>query len=143
MSRRRKARILALQTLYECDFVGHDPAGVLGRLAQEENLPEETFSFAQELVEGVIKRKEELDAIIERFAPAFPVRQLAPIDRNILRLALFELLFHGKVPPKVAINEAVELAKTFGSQSSPRFVNGVLGSVSKTELSEPPTTKNL
>lgn len=113
--------------------MGHDPTAVLERLAREEELPEETLSFAQELVKGIMEKKEELDAIIERFAPAFPVRQLAPIDRNILRLALFEL-FWGRVPPKVAINEAVELAKTFGSQSSPRFVNGVLGSVSKAEL---------
>ena len=138
MGRRRKARVLALQTLYECDFVGHDPTGVLQRLAQEERLPEEALAFAQELVEGVMERKKALDAIIERFAPAFPVERLAPIDRNILRLALFELLFHGKVPTKVAINEAVELAKNFGSQSSPRFVNGVLGSVSKAELSNAP-----
>ena len=135
MGRRRRARVLALQTLYECDFAGHDPTVVLERLAREEEFPEEALSFAQELVKGIMEKKKELDATIERFAPAFPIHQLSAIDRNILRLALFELLFHGKVPPKVAINEAVELAKTFGSQSSPRFVNGVLGSVSKAELS--------
>ncbi len=134
MSRRRRARVIVLQALYESDFVGHDPHEVLTRLAQEKNLTKEAFSFAQELLNGVLKRGEEIDVLIQRFAPAFPVAQLAPIDRNILRLALFELLFHGQAPPKVAINEAVELAKTFGGQGSSRFVNGVLGSVSKAIL---------
>lgn len=134
MGQRRISRTIALQTLYEFDFVGHKPQKVLTRLAKEKGLSEETFSFAQELVSGVLERKEEIDGIIQRFAPAFPVAQLALIDRNILRLALFELLFQDKVPHKVAINEAVELAKSFGSQSSSRFVNGVLGSVSQTML---------
>ncbi len=133
-SARRKARIVALQALYEYDCTGHDPLSSVLRLIRENNLPEDPSSFAQRLVTGVMKNKEELDATIQRFAPNFPVSQLSIIDRNILRLATFEILFSDEVPLKVAINEAVELAKSFGSQNSPKFVNGVLGSVSSLVL---------
>jgi len=127
---RRKARSLALQALYEIDAVGHDPEVTLNHLLEETKLTEENVSFTQELVRGVVRYKEKLDAHIKRFAPAWPVEQIAVIDRNILRLAIFEILLDNKVPVKVAINEAVELAKDFGSDNSPRFVNGVLGAVS-------------
>ena len=127
---RRKARSIALQALYEIDAVGHDPETTLRHLLEETKLTEENVSFAQELVRGVVRYKEKLDAHIKRFAPAWPVEQIAVIDRNILRLAIFEVLLDNKVPMKVAINEAVELAKDFGSDNSPRFVNGVLGAVS-------------
>jgi len=127
---RRKARALALQALYEIDSAGHRAEDVLTRLLAEETLPEENANFTHELVTGVIQNKEEIDENIQNFAPAWPVEQIPAIDKNILRLAIFEILIDNKVPVKVAINEAVELAKTFGADSSPKFVNGVLGSVS-------------
>ena len=126
----RRARAIALQALYEVDSVGHDITGTLARLLVNGELPEENATFVRELVSGVIQNREEIDQNINNFAPAWPVVQIPVIDRNILRLAIFEILLDNKVPVKVAINEAVELAKTFGSDSSARFVNGVLGSVS-------------
>jgi len=127
---RRKARTVALQALFEVDRVGHGPEETLGRLVDETSLSEEGALFARELVDGVLKNKERIDGIIQTYAPAWPVVQLAAIDKNILRLAIFEILFNNKVPVKAAINEAVELAKTFGSENSSKFVNGVLGTVS-------------
>ena len=127
---RRKARVLALQALYEIDSVGHGVEAVVTRLLAEGGLSEENAAFARELVSGVIQNKERIDLNIKNFAPAWPIEQIPLVDRNILRLAIFEILLDNKVPIKVAINEAVELAKTFGSDNSSRFVNGVLGSVS-------------
>jgi len=127
---RRKARALALQALYEIDSVGHGVEAVVTRLLAEGGLSEENAAFARELVSGVIQNKEKIDLNIKNFAPAWPIEQIPLVDRNILRLAIFEILLDNKVPIKVAINEAVELAKTFGSDNSSRFVNGVLGSVS-------------
>jgi N utilization substance protein B len=126
---RRKARTIALQALYESDCSTHKPNEVLDRLLQEKALPVEAADFTRSLVNGVHKNKKNIDDVIRRFAPAFPVEQIAPIDRNILRLAIFEVLFDNRVPVKAAINEAVELAKSFGSDTSQKFVNGVLGSV--------------
>jgi N utilization substance protein B len=127
---RRKARALALQALYEIDSAGHEAEGVVSRLLAESSLSEENAAFTRELVSGVIQNKEKIDGNIQSFAPAWPIKQVPVVDRNILRLAIFEILLDNKVPVKVAINEAVELAKTFGGESSPKFVNGVLGSVS-------------
>ena len=127
---RRKARVLALQGLYEIDSVGHEVEGVVNQPLVKEGLSEENADFVRELVNGVIQNKDEVDHNIKSFAPAWPIEQIPVIDRNILRLAIFEILLDNKVPVKVAINEAVELAKTFGSDNSPKFVNGVLGSVS-------------
>jgi len=127
---RRKARMLALQTLYEIDSTGHEVEGILTRLLANEKLSKENTDFAHELVSGVIKNKGNIDLSIQNFATAWPVDQLPAIDKNILRLAIFEILLDNKVPVKVAINEAVELAKSFGSDNSPKFVNGVLGSIS-------------
>lgn len=127
---RRKARALALQALYEVNSVGHEVEEVVTRLLADEKLSAENDAFVRELVSGVIRNKEKIDLNIQNFAPAWPVEQIPVVDRNILRLAIFEVLLDNKVPVKVAINEAVELAKTFGSDNSPRFVNGVLGSVS-------------
>jgi N utilization substance protein B len=126
---RRKARIAALQALYELDCTKHKAEEALARLRAGETLAQEALSFSEELVKGVLQNKSELDALIKRFAPAFPPEQMSIIDRNILRLAIFEILFNDKTPFKVAINEAIELAKEFGSDSSPRLINGVLGSV--------------
>ena len=128
-SGRRRARVLALQTLYEVDAVGHEPEEALERLLAQSAVKEEVAAFARVLVKAVLENKERLDDVIARAAPAYPVEQLAAIDRNILRVAIFEFAVDGQTPLKVAINEAVELAKTFGSDSAPRFVNGVLGAL--------------
>jgi len=127
---RHKARTIALQALYEVDAAARRPETVAERLLSETNLSEENKEFVRSLVSGAIRNKDEIDGHIRRFAPAWPVDQIATVDRNILRLAIFEILFDNKVPVKVAVNEAVELAKTFGSDSSSKFVNGVLGAVS-------------
>jgi len=126
---RRKARTIALQTLYELDCSAHKPKGILARLLEEKALPDEAADFARSLVNGALQNKKGIDDVIQKLAPAFPINQIASIDRNILRLAIFEILFDNRVPVKAAINEAVELAKSFGSDSSKKFVNGVLGSV--------------
>lgn len=127
---RRKSRAVALQVLYEIDSVGHKPEDVIQHSLAQEILTEENVEFVKELVSGVLDNKKEIDSNIKKFAPTWPIAQISVIDRNILRLAIFELLFDNKTPIKVAINEAVELAKYFGSDSSPRFINGVLSSVS-------------
>lgn len=129
MKVRRRARVVALQTLFEVDMAHHEPdASMKGRL-EETPIPADGESFCRELLYGVLRHQAALDQIIQRFAPEWPIEQMAPVDRNILRLAAYELVFDRSTPPKVAINEAVELAKTFGSDSSGRFVNGVLGSL--------------
>lgn len=128
-SLRRVARSIALQTLFESDSVRHDPDSVLERHLTEEPVADETASFAKQLVNGVIGNLEKLDKIISSSAPSWPMEQMAKIDKNILRLAIFEILFNNDVPIKAAINEAIELAKSFGSESSSRFVNGVLGTI--------------
>jgi len=128
-SSRRKARTTALQALYEVDAVGHDKADVIGRL-NDEYLSHENIQFVRDLISGVLDNKKTLDDYIRQFAPAWPLEQISLIDRNILRLAIYEILFDNKTPVKVAIDEAVELAKSFGSDSSSRFINGVLGSIS-------------
>jgi len=127
---RRRARAIALQALYEIDAVGHNIEETLTNLLANENLSEENAAFVRELVMGVIKNRQQIEQNISKFAPAWPVEQIPVIDRNILKLAIFEILLDNRVPVKVAINEAVELAKTFGGDNSARFVNGVLGSVS-------------
>ena len=127
---RRKARVLALQTLYEVDCVGHELEATLVHLLASERLSEGNTTFVRQLVTGVIQNREQIDRNIKNFAPAWPVEQIPVVDRNILRLAIFEILLDNRVPVKVAINEAVELAKTYGSDNSSKFVNGVLGSVS-------------
>jgi N utilization substance protein B len=127
-SLRRKARIAALQTLYEIDCTEHKAEDAVTHSTTEQALSQEAISFTEKLVQGVLKNKSKIDEVIGRFAPSFPVAQMSVIDRNILRVAIFEILMDN-TPVKVAINEAIELAKTFGSDSSPRLINGVLGSI--------------
>ncbi len=127
---RRKARVLALQALYEVDSTGHEIEGVITHLLAKGELSEENSVFARELVNGVIHNREKIDQNIKNFAPAWPIDQIPIVDRNILRLAIFEILLDSRVPVSVVISEAVELAKTFGSDNSSKFVNGVLGSIS-------------
>ena len=128
--KRRKARILALQALFELDTVGHPPEVTMARLLEESPAPAEAEAFARELVQGVLDSRDRIDAVIRKTAPAWPIEQVPAIDRNILRLAIYEILIDNRVPMRAAINEAVELAKEFGGETSPKFVNGVLGSVS-------------
>jgi N utilization substance protein B len=127
---RRKARVAALQALYEADVSGHATMETLDRLCAEEELTAQQRAFAQELVAGVIEKRDAIDDVIAQAAPQWPVGQIAAIDRNILRLAIREILMNNGAPIRAAINEAVELAKTYGSDNSAKFVNGVLGSVS-------------
>ncbi|OHA15562.1 MAG: transcription antitermination factor NusB [Candidatus Taylorbacteria bacterium RIFCSPLOWO2_02_FULL_43_11] len=141
MANRHLARSVALQTLFEWDFNGYDRKAAISAL--ERNVSEFApgvgdSSFATKLVEGVLEKQTDIDLIIGKAAPEWPLLKIATIDRNILRIGLFELLFTDRteVPPKVAINESIELAKTFGGESSSKFVNGVLGTVYK-ELGEP------
>ena len=124
---RRQARISALQALYEIDTTAHDAGEVLLHRLEDAPLPQEGEEFLRNLVTGVLKHGDQLDFLIHKYAPAWPVSQIAVVDRNILRIALYELSGASGTPPKVAINEAVDLAKMFGSDNSSRFVNGVLG----------------
>ncbi len=126
---RHRARIAALQALFEIDCAGHNAATVIERRLGEADLPEAGACFARELVRGVGDHQERIDALIKRYAPEWPVDQIAIIDRNILRISIYEVLVRHDTPTKVAINEAVELAKRFGSESAGRFVNGVLGAL--------------
>jgi transcription antitermination protein NusB len=126
---RHQARVAALQALYEIDCAGHAPGLVLERRLADAKLPKAAEDFSQRLVSGTLKHQDVLDFFIHRHAPEWPLEQMAYIDRNILRMAIFEFAVDAKTPIKVVINEAVELAKTFGSDSAPRFVNGVLGTL--------------
>jgi N utilization substance protein B len=126
---RRRTRIIALQVLYETDAVRHDSSSVLERRIEEDALPSSAEEFANVIVGGVLENRTEIDKIITEYAPTWPIDQMAIVDRNILRMAIYEIMFGDETPIRVAINEAVELAKVFGSDSSSKFVNGVLGSV--------------
>ena len=131
---RRRARSLALQILYEVDSVGHPQAQVIARhLEENPTLGDEAGEFIRHMVQGTLSSAPALDRLIAECAPDWPVDQLAVVDRNILRLALWEFAGSGEAPMKVAINEAVELAKRYGSDSAPRFVNGVLGTLAERE----------
>ncbi len=131
MKSRTRARSVALQALYELDLTEHLPGEVLQLRLEDAQLDETQAEFARQIVTGVLPLRAELDAAIARYAPEWPFDQIAAIDRNILRIACWEFAIWRGTPLKVAINEAVELAKAFGSDSAPRFVNGVLGSLSE------------
>jgi transcription antitermination protein NusB len=127
---RRKARSVALQVLYEIDSAEHRPDNVLNTRLEDDPIGEENAEeFLRDMVFGVLKHRDKLDALIHDHAPEWPVDQMAIVDRNILRMAIYELAVRRDIPLKVAINEAVELAKLFGSDSTPRFINGVLGTL--------------
>jgi N utilization substance protein B len=133
MKSRTRARCVALQALYEIDLIGHQPGEVLACRLEDESLSENMAKFAREIVFGVWSIINDLDQFIAEHAPEWPLNQVATIDRNIIRIALWEFAVNGNTPIKVAINEAVELAKLYGSDSAPRFVNGVLGSLANRE----------
>lgn len=126
---RREARALALQVLYEVDCTRHPVETVLSERLAQNSLRPEAVALARRLIEGVLMHKPRLDVLIHRYAPEWPLEQIAIVDRNILRMAIYEMVLEETVPLKVAINEAIELAKLFGSDSTPRFVNGVLGTL--------------
>ncbi len=129
MKIRRQARILALQALFEIDSVGHPVDSVLAQRLEEKPLPVDGETFARQLVLGVMQHRLEVDEVISDIATEWPLEQMAIVDRNVLRIAVYEITLDDQTPVKVAINEAVELAKLFGSDSSRRFVNGVLGTL--------------
>lgn len=131
MKPRTRARALALQVLYEVDIANHPPGEVLKLRLEETPLAEELAEFARQIIFGIIPIATELDLLIAKYAPEWPLDQIAAIDRNILRMSLWEFGVFHETPIKVAINEAVELAKQYGSESAPRFVNGVLGSLAE------------
>jgi len=129
MKPRTRARGTALQILYEIDLVDHPIGTVLKHRIDDEELEDRLVDFVSQIVRGIWPVHKNLDQFISEHAPEWPLDQVAIIDRNILRIALWEFAVSGETPVKVAINEAVELAKNYGSESSPRFVNGVLGSL--------------
>ena len=128
-SRRHQARILAMQILYEAEVTGHSTAEILVRTRNIGGTPDETLEYASDLLTGIRARTTDIHAEIEIAAPQYPVQDIAPIDRAILEIALFETLYGDDVPPRAAVNEAVGIAKDYGGDSSARFVNGVLGEV--------------
>ena len=131
---RRRTRVTALQTLCEIDLVDHSLEQVLRHAQDSRPFSEPASEFLVDLTTGVLDNIQRIDSMIAEFAPSWPLSQMAIIDRNLLRMAIYEMAIWDETPPKVAINEAVELAKAFGSDSSPRFVNGVLGAVMETTI---------
>ena len=134
MKPRTRARSVALQALYEIDIAGHPPGIVLEERLLDSELEASLAEFARQIVMGVHPLAVQLDHFIAQHAPEWPLDQIAIIDRNILRIALWEIAVSDQTPIKVAINEAIELSKTFGSDSTPRFVNGVLGSLAARQV---------
>lgn len=134
MSNRHLGRTLAMQTLYEWDFNRQRKTDLMR--AAKENVKKfapgfDDVDFTLNLINGILKHLPEIDQMITKYAPEWPLEQITVVDRNILRLGTYELVFAADIPPKVAINEAIELAKTFGGESSGKFVNGVLGAIYK------------
>jgi N utilization substance protein B len=138
MSNRHLARALALQSLYEWDFhQGKRSATELLDRNLEEFAPDlDEKEFARRIVDGVISNQETIDGLITKFAPDWPLAKITTVDRNVLRIGTFELTYTHEIPSKVAINEAIELAKTFGGESSGKFVNGVLGAVFRDQIAQ-------
>lgn len=135
MPSRHLARQIVMQSLYEWDFLGKDSAEdfdkILARNIKESGIDKETDKFIFNLRTGLFKNLDEIHKMISENAPEWPLEQTARIDRCILRIGAFELVYSSEIPPKVAIDEAVELAKTFGGENSSKFVNGVLGAIYK------------
>lgn len=136
MSNRHLARAIILQSLYEWDFhdTTQDPTGIVTRNLQEFASSFDEQDFTIKLIEGIQEHKDDIDATITRFAPDWPLPKITIVDRNVLRIGTYELKYDPQIPSKVAINEAIELAKTFGGESSGKFVNGVLGAIYRDQL---------
>lgn len=139
MGSRHLSRSIAMQTLYQWDFNGK-PKDELDKFLtyniNEFSTPEKEEGFAKEIIDQVIKNIDKIDKYITKYAPEWPLEQITVVDRNILRIGIYELLLTEDIPPKVAINEAIELAKSFGGHSSGKFVNGVLGSIYEKECNK-------
>jgi len=138
MSNRHLARSIAMQTLYEWDFRRPSLKEIPGLVKYNlQNFAQglEDNNFTEDLVNGVLEKQKDIDALMIQYAPQWPIEQITPVDRNVLRLGIYELKFVEDIPSKVAINEAIELAKTFGGSASGKFVNGVLGAIYK-EMAE-------
>ncbi len=135
MANRHLSRSIAMQSLYEWDFCdkSRDLGDILERNIEEFAPGISDVEFIHELVDGVVKNLDEINSVIEKYAPEWPLDQITVVDRNVLRIGVHELVYGDKedVPPKVAINESIELAKTFGGESSGKFINGVLGAIYK------------
>src|SRR5215208_1124833 len=142
MKPRTRARSLALQVLYEVDIANHPPAEIFKLRLEESPLTDDLAEFARRIIFGILPLTSTLDQLIAKYAPEWPLDQIAAIDRNILRMALWEFAVFRETPLKVAINEAVELAKLYGSDSAPRFVNGVLGALADHEHEIQQTIQN-
>lgn len=141
MASRHLARSIVLQSLFEWDFRKYKEnklKGIIKRNTKELGTDLEDTQFIYDLIKGITERKSKIDKIIEKAAPEWPLEQITVVDRNVLRIGLYELLFGDReeVPPKVAINEAIELAKTYGGESAGKFINGVLGTIYR-EIGEP------
>ena len=138
MSNRHLARALVLQSLYEWDFYGQtrDLMEILKRNLQEFAPELDEKSFAETIAQGILDNQTQIDQTIRTFAPDWPLEKITTVDRNVLRIGSYELLFNFDIPSKVAINEAIELAKTFGGESSGKFVNGVLGAVYRHQVAQ-------
>ncbi len=138
MSNRHLARAIAMQSLYEWDFHhGEREAVPILERNLEELAPEmDEKDFAKSLVVGLLEHRDEIDGMITKFAPDWPLEKITTVDRNVLRIGTYELVFNDEIPSKVAINEAIELAKTFGGESSGKFVNGVLGAVYRNQIEQ-------
>jgi N utilization substance protein B len=143
MANRHLSRTIAMQSLFEWDFNGQkdELSGIVKNHIREFAGAEDDSGFIFELADGVAQNLQQIDGIIVKNAPEWPLDQIPPVDRNVLRMGIFELMLFKQVPPKVVINEAVELAKTFGGESSGKFVNGVLGALYK-EIGEDKTIGN-
>jgi len=138
MSNRHLARAIAMQSLYEWDFHhgGKDADEIVERNLEEFAPELDEKDFARSIVTGVLAHKSDIDATITKFAPDWPLEKITTVDRNVLRIGTFELVYNDDIPSKVAINEAIELAKTFGGESSGKFVNGVLGAVYRNQIEQ-------
>ena len=139
---RRAAREAALRALFQIDVGRSSAQRALEYNLEEMQIPEKDRPFVTALVKGTVERLEELDGIIQRFAERWSVDRMARTDRNILRLAIYEILYVDDIPPSVSVNEAVELAKEYGDADSPRFVNGILGSVVRSLAGVPETSRD-
>ncbi len=139
---RHQARILALQALYEYDLTGHDSDQIADRMHEDEDVPPNVRAYASTLFTGSISNLDTIDSLIGAAATAFPVPQLPAVDRNVLRIAIYELTEQrGNVPERVVVNEAIEIAKNFGAENSGRFVHGVLGTITRRLAETPPTAE--
>ena len=140
MRKRTKAREYALQLLYQLDVTRADPQTGIEDFWQHRDVSPEVKTFATDLVQGTIRHREELDGLISAHASNWDIRRMAVVDRNILRLGAYELLHLDDVPPKVCLNEAIELAKRFGDEESSKFVNGILDTIHKKRLTRDPAS---